>query len=58
MRNEVKAIGPVYYATVKAEGAPIVDSGETDVNREWADFNDPACCGPCRNQTSRRLEGV
>lgn len=27
MRNGVKAIGPVYYATVKAEGAPIVDSG-------------------------------
>lgn len=36
MRNRVKAIGPVCYATVKAEGAPIVDSGETDVILERA----------------------
>lgn len=36
MRNGVKAIGPVYYATVKAEGAPIVDSGETDAILERA----------------------
>lgn len=36
MRNRVKAIGPVCYATVKAEGAPIVDSAETDVILERA----------------------
>lgn len=30
MLNRVKAIGTGYYATVRAEGAPIVDSGETD----------------------------
>ncbi len=36
MRNRVKAIGPVCYATVKAEGAPILDSGETDAILERA----------------------
>lgn len=30
MRNGVKAIGPVYYATVRTEGAPVVESGKTD----------------------------
>lgn len=30
MRNRVKAIGPVYYATVRTEGAPVVESGKTD----------------------------